>query len=69
MDFSEDDINRGAKNAEDYTGFMGLGDFRNLCRKERKHASHNKFLRLPVKSMEGTEIQKRLRQMKLEQGL
>jgi len=56
-DFSEEDIKRGAKRAEDWKGFMGLGDFRGLCRKERNHLSHSQFKALPHKAMEGNEIQ------------
>jgi len=68
-DFSEQDIQRGAKRAEDWKGFMGLGDFRGLCRKERKNPSHSQFKALPHKAMEGNEIQLRLRKMRKELGL
>ncbi len=68
-DFSEQDIQRGAKRAEDWKGFMGLGDFRGLCRKERNHPSHSQFKALPHKAMEGNEIQLRLRKMRKELGL
>lgn len=66
---TEEDLKRGLKKAQDFKGFLGLGEFRALCKKERNHASHSNFLKLPVKKMEGSEIQRRIRAMKLEMAL
>tara|TARA_R110000782_G_scaffold47256_4_gene104045 strand:+ start:6586 stop:6891 length:306 start_codon:yes stop_codon:yes gene_type:complete len=68
-DFPSDALFSGLKKAEDWTGFMGLGDFRGLCRKEKRHASHNEFLRIESAPLSGVENQSRIRSMKESLGL
>jgi len=69
-DLTDDQLKSGLKATDKFDGFLTIGKFKNLCvARVRNHPSYKPFLRLPVKPMDGTETQRRLRAMKLELAL
>ena len=69
FDYPEEQLLAGLKAAENWTGFLTLGDFRKLCEKPARAPYHSKFKALPVKAMDGKELKSRLSKMREELGL
>ena len=69
FDYPESQLLQGLKAAENWTGFLTLGDFRKLCEKPIRTPYHNEFKALPHKSMDGDELKERLAKMREELGL
>jgi len=68
-DLSEPEIINGTRKAIDHTGYLNIGQFREMCKIEKPHASHRMYKALPHKGMEAEEMHKRRAKMKLEQGI
>jgi hypothetical protein len=69
FDYPQEQLLQGLKAAENWSGFLTLGDFRKLCEKPTRAPYHNEFKALPNKAMDGKELQLRLRKMRVEQGI
>lgn len=69
FDYPQEQLLQGLKAAENWTGFLTLGDFRKLCEKPARAPYHSQFKALPLKSMDGEELRARLAQMREELGL
>jgi hypothetical protein len=68
-EFPVDQLDQGLRKAQDWSGFLTLGDFRKLCEKEQSAPYHKEYQALPHKSMEGTKLQKKIRKMRKELGV
>ena len=69
FDYPEKQLLQGLKAAEDWSGFLTLGDFRKLCEKPARAPYHSKFKALPVKAIDGKELKSRLSKMRDKLGL
>jgi len=59
----------GWRKAKDHTGYLTLGQFREMCKVIPPDPSHKLYKALPHKAMEGKELQKRIAKMRQETGL
>ena len=57
MEFTDGQLADGIAKAKDHKGYLTLGVFRDMCRPEKKHASHETYLALPS----GQTLESRLR--------
>ena len=69
FDYPEEQLLAGLKAAENWSGFLTLGDFRKLCEKPVKTPCHNQFKALPHKSMDKDELRARIAKMRAEVGI
>ena len=68
-DLSEERLTAGFVKAKDYTGYLTLGDLRNLCRKPMQNGSYRPYKALPNKPLEKDELRARIAKMREEQGI
>lgn len=66
FDYPQEQLLQGLKAAENWTGFLTLGDFRKLCEKPARAPYHSQFKALPLKSMDAKELRARLAKMREE---
>jgi hypothetical protein len=69
FDYSEDRLLTALKSAENWSGFLTLGDFRKLCEKPVVAPYHSQFKALPHKSMDKDELRARIAKMREEVGI
>ena len=69
FDYPEEQLLAGLKAAENWSGFLTLGDFRKLCDKPARAPYHSDFKALPHKSMGKDETRARLAKMREELGI
>ena len=69
FDYPEEQLIQGLKAAEDWSGFLTLGDFRKLCEKPARAPYHSPFKALPVKPLGKDETRARLAKLRDELGL
>jgi hypothetical protein len=68
-DIDEDRLIEGFRAAKDYSGYMTLGDFRELCKKPRSHASHQPYKALEVQPLTPDESKPHRDKLKLMMGI
>ena len=66
FDYPEEQLLQGLKAAEDWSGFLTLGDFRKLCDKPTRAPYHSEFKALPNKPMEHDVFKARIKKMREE---
>lgn len=64
---SEISLARGIELSSKFTGFLKIGDFREMCKGQ--DACHKQYIALPHKHMEKDEIKSRLKKMRAELGI
>lgn len=65
-DYPQEQLLQGLKAAEDWSGFLTLGDFRKLCDKPTRAPYHSDFKALPNKKMDKDDFRARLKKMREE---
>ena len=68
-DMSEENLRAGFIKAKDYTGYLTLGDLRNMCRKPIQNGSYRRYQALPNNPLDGEEVHNRIARMKEKLGL
>jgi hypothetical protein len=68
-DISEERLTAGFVKAKDYTGYLALGDLRNMCKKPMQNGSYRPYQALPHKSMDKDELRARIAKMREETGI
>lgn len=68
-DIDDENLEAGLVKARNWTGFLTLGDFRGLCKKDRTHASYKEHKRIKHQSLPKDELRGRLSKMREELGL
>jgi len=66
FDYPEEQLLQGLKAAEDWSGFLTLGDFRKLCDKPTRAPYHSEFKALPNKKMDSDVFKARIKKMREE---
>ena len=66
FDYPQEQLLQGLKAAEDWSGFLTLGDFRKLCDKPTRAPYHSEFKALPHKAMDKDELRAKLAKMREE---
>jgi hypothetical protein len=66
FDYPEEQLLQGLKAAEDWSGFLTLGDFRKLCDKPTRAPYHSEFKALPNKPMDSDVFKARMKKMREE---
>jgi hypothetical protein len=69
FDYPEEQLLQGLKAAEDWSGFLTLGDFRKLCDKPVKVPCHSEFKALKSKPMDHDVFKARMKKMREELDL
>jgi len=63
-DLSEERLTAGFVKAKDYTGYLTLGDLRNLCKKPVENGSYRRFKALPHKPMDSDMLKSKIAKMR-----
>ena len=69
FDYPQEQLLQGLKAAEDWSGFLTLGDFRKLCEKPSRAPYHSVFKALPHKAMDKDVFKAKLKKMREELGI
>jgi len=64
VDISEENLIEGFRKAKDWTGYMQMGDLRNMCRKPSGNASYRPYKALENKAMDKDELKSRIAKMR-----
>jgi hypothetical protein len=68
-DLPEERLTAGFVKAKDYTGYLTLGDLRNMCKKPTQNGSYRPYQALPNKPMDKDELRARIAKMREETGI
>ena len=68
-EYPQEQLLQGLKAAEDWSGFLTLGDFRKLCDKPVRAPYHSQFKALPNKRMDSDVFRQKLKKMREELDL
>ena len=68
-DLNMNELAIGLNKAKDFKDYLTMGDFREMCKIPKGHASFRRYKALPIKSVGADEHHRRTAQMKEELGL